>query len=144
MRAISRSLVGLAAVAISFGAVAARAESLEGRWDASLTLNGTAIPFRLDLSGEGKNLVGTLYNGEQKQTTTSAQTESGAITLAFDHYLTKIVASARRLRPSFLAASRSATTTAWAVGSFDSWTLSWARATIASLTTATAPMGALP
>jgi thiol-disulfide isomerase/thioredoxin len=95
MRAISRSLVGLAAVVISFGAVAARAESLEGRWDASLTLNGTAIPFRLDLSGEGKNLVGTLYNGEQKQTTTSAQTESGAITLAFDHYLTKIVASAK-------------------------------------------------
>jgi len=93
MRVFSRSLVGLAAVSLSFGAIVARAESLEGRWDASLTLNGTAIPFRLDLSGEGKSLVATLYNGEQKQYTTSAQEDHGAIVLNFDHYLTKIVAS---------------------------------------------------
>ena len=44
--------------------------------------------------------------------------------------------------PSLRAASRRATTTAWAVGSFVSWTRSWARATIASSTTATAAMAA--
>ena len=45
--------------------------------------------------------------------------------------------------PSLRAASRRATTTAWAVGSFVSWTRSWARATIASSTTATAAIGPL-
>ncbi len=45
--------------------------------------------------------------------------------------------------PSLRAASRRATTTAWAVGSFVSWTRSWARATIASSTTATAAIGSL-
>ncbi|HKX26423.1 MAG TPA: TlpA disulfide reductase family protein [Blastocatellia bacterium] len=66
---------------------------MEGRWEASFTLNGTVIPFRLDLSGQGANLKGTLYNGDQQQTTTSTRVENGTVTLSFDHYLTKIVAT---------------------------------------------------
>lgn len=65
----------------------------QGRWDATFTLNQTAIPFRLDISGEGASLVGTLYNGDLKQTTTSATLDNGKLTLNFDHYLTRIVAT---------------------------------------------------
>jgi thiol-disulfide isomerase/thioredoxin len=96
---ISRTLLSLAAVIAALGASAAQAgtavksDSLAGRWDANITLNGGAIPFRLDISGDGVNLQGTLFNGDQLQTTTSARLENGAIVLDFDHYLTKIVAT---------------------------------------------------
>ena len=43
----------------------------------------------------GNTLTGTLYNGDDKETTTDASVENGAITLNFEHYLTKIVATPR-------------------------------------------------
>jgi len=33
--------------------------------DATTVQNGVTIPFRLEISGEGKNAVGTLFNGEE-------------------------------------------------------------------------------
>jgi thiol-disulfide isomerase/thioredoxin len=92
MRALFRTITVLAAVAMVSASVAG-AQSLQGRWDASVTINGTAIPFRLDLSSDGANLVGTLHNGDQTQTTTSTRVENGTVVLNFDHYLTKIVAT---------------------------------------------------
>jgi thiol-disulfide isomerase/thioredoxin len=87
------SLAGLAAVTLSFGATASDpASPLDGRWDATLTQKGVVIPFRLDISGEGDHIAGTLYNGEDKETTTSAKVENGAIRLNFEHYLTSIAA----------------------------------------------------
>ena len=68
-------------------------QSFAGQWDATLTLNGTVIPFRLDVSGKDVNLTGTLYNGYLKQTTTSAKFEKGKLVLSFDQYLTSIVAA---------------------------------------------------
>ena len=62
--------------------------SPQGQWDAALTLNQSTIPFRLDISGEGPSVIGTLYNGDLKQTTTSARFEGGRLTLNFDQYLT--------------------------------------------------------
>jgi thiol-disulfide isomerase/thioredoxin len=88
----SRSLLGLAALVAGLAA-SAKADSLAGRWVASITLNGVAIPFRLDISGDGANLKGTLFNGDQLQTTTGARLENGKIELDFDHYLTKITAT---------------------------------------------------
>jgi peroxiredoxin len=78
-----------------FGTAAAKADSpsFAGRWDATLTLNGTVIPFRLDISGNEANLTGTLYNGDLKQTTTGAKLENGKLILSFEHYLTRIVAT---------------------------------------------------
>jgi thiol-disulfide isomerase/thioredoxin len=69
------------------------ASSINGRYDATINLNGTVIPFRLDISGEGNALTGILYNGDDKETTTNASFSDGAITLNFEHYLTKIVAT---------------------------------------------------
>jgi len=71
----------------------ASAQSLAGRWDATLTINGVLIPFRLDVAGDGPTLTGTLFNGDHPESTTSAKQEQGTVTLSFDHYLTKIVAS---------------------------------------------------
>jgi thiol-disulfide isomerase/thioredoxin len=92
---ISSTLLGLAAIVAGLS-VSAKAESLAGRWDANITLNGAVIPFRLDISGGGATLKGTLFNGDQLQTTTSARLENGKIVLDFDHYLTKISATLKQ------------------------------------------------
>ncbi|KAA6456694.1 TlpA family protein disulfide reductase [Acidobacteria bacterium AB60] len=92
MSRLSRMSTILAVLAIGAGSALA-ADNLDGRYDATLNLKGTIIPFRLDISGQGKSLAGTLYNGDDKQTTTDASIENGVITLNFEHYLTKIVAT---------------------------------------------------
>jgi peroxiredoxin len=95
---ISKTLLGLAAVIAGLGVTTAKAESLTGRWDAGITLNGVVIPFRLDISGDGANLKGTLFNGDQVQTTTGARLKDGKIVLEFDHYLTNITATLKEGR----------------------------------------------
>jgi thiol-disulfide isomerase/thioredoxin len=91
MRIWSKTFIA-AAVALATASPAG-AESLEGRWTATVTVNGTAIPFRLDLSGDGPSFKGTLFNGDDTQTTTSATHEGQTVVLKLDHYLTNIVAT---------------------------------------------------
>lgn len=95
MRRFPKLQVALLAVAAGTASLFAQAPSNapQGRWDAAFTLSHATIPFRLDISGEGSSLTGTLYNGDLPQTTTSASVQDGKITLNFDHYLTRIVAS---------------------------------------------------
>ena len=92
MSIIPRALTGLALLILGAGSVLA-ADSIDGRYDATLNLKGTVIPFRLDISGQGSTLTGTLYNGDDKETTTDASFVNGVVTLNFEHYLTKIVAT---------------------------------------------------
>ena len=72
------------------------AENLDGRWAATITKDGVAVPFRLDISGNGTNVVGKLYNGsEDYETTTSASFDNGTLQLNFLHYLTSITAQVK-------------------------------------------------
>jgi peroxiredoxin len=96
MKKYSKSNIALAAILTGVSAFAASADStidLGGRWDAALTVKTTVIPFRLDISGSGANLKGTLYNGDEKEFTTSAKFENGKLVLDFAHYLTTITAT---------------------------------------------------
>ena len=96
MKGYTRRIFSLAAIAASFtaGGLAADSKSLEGRWDAALTTKTGTVPFRLDISGEGATLKGTLYNGwDPFETTTGAKFENGTLILNIDHYLTKITAT---------------------------------------------------
>jgi len=96
MKGLSKNIIGLAAAIVGFGATAAWADSaaaVDGRWDATLTVNGAVIPFRLDISGEGATLKGTLYNGDDKEFTTKASFNNGTLVLNQEHYLTKITAA---------------------------------------------------
>ena len=72
------------------------AENFDGRWAATITQDGVAIPFRLDISGSGNNVVGKLYNGsDDYETTTSASIENRTVQLNFLHYLTTITAQVK-------------------------------------------------
>lgn len=87
------SLLFLSALGSS-SAIAQSATALSGRWDAQLTNNGPAIPFRLDISGSGPSLKGTFYDGSKPyETTTSASYDNGKLVLKQDHYLTTITAA---------------------------------------------------
>ena len=90
MKSITIRIFGLAALAVAaFGQ-----QMIEGRWDATLTTKTGVVPFRLDISGEGAALKGTLYNGwEPFETTTGASFKDGQLVLKIDHYLTRITAN---------------------------------------------------
>jgi len=93
MRSFSKSLIGLAGLLGAAAAIAAPAGSFDGRWAATVVQNGVTIPFRLDISTNGSTVVGTLYNGEDKETTTSASIKGDKLELNFDHYLTYLKAT---------------------------------------------------
>lgn len=70
------------------------ADSVDGRWSARLTHGDLVIPFRLDISGSGPTLKGTLYDGFQPYDgTTGATFENGKLVLNIQHYLTTITAT---------------------------------------------------
>jgi peroxiredoxin len=73
--------------------ISSDAGAVNGRWDAVLTRNGTEIPFRLDIKGNGTNLEGVFYDGLRPYDgTTSANFKDGKLTLNIEHYLTTISA----------------------------------------------------
>ncbi len=93
MRKVS---IGIAVLAMAAGAGTAQAQpAIDGRWDATITVGKAAIPFRLDISGNGAGLKGTLYNGDDTETTTTASFENGKVVLNLEHYLTRIVADVK-------------------------------------------------
>jgi thiol-disulfide isomerase/thioredoxin len=83
--------------ACAAGSATTSAESVDGRWNASLTAqNGNVVPFRLDISGSGPTLKGTLYDGfKPYEYTTSAAFEDGKLILHIEHYLTTITATVK-------------------------------------------------
>ncbi len=83
--------------ALAFGLCAYGGENLDGRWAATLRsgAGGGEIPFRLDISSHGGQVVGTLYNGRDPKTTSSASIQDGKIELNFEHYLTSIQAEVK-------------------------------------------------
>lgn len=96
MSIVSRSMAGVSIVVIGIGtAIAGEQANLEGRWAASTTQGGVEIPFRLDISGSGDKVIGTLYNGRDPKTTTSGSLKDGKLELNFEHYLTSIKATVK-------------------------------------------------
>jgi thiol-disulfide isomerase/thioredoxin len=91
--AVILSAAGVAAAASSV-ATADSAQAIDGRWSARLVQGDLVIPFRLDISGSGPTLRGTLYDGfEPYDGTTSATFENGKLVLNIQHYLTTITAT---------------------------------------------------
>jgi thiol-disulfide isomerase/thioredoxin len=109
MRSYATRVFGIA-LSLGVCAFAQDAKSINGRWDAALTTKTGVVPFRLDISGEGATLKGTLYNGwDPFETTTGARFEDGKLVLNIDHYLTRITASLKdgQLDGQVIAQSRS-------------------------------------
>jgi thiol-disulfide isomerase/thioredoxin len=61
-------------------------QSLAGLWDATITFNGQAIPFRLQIAGDGSNIQGWLFNGDEKVVASGGSFHDGSLVLNFDSY----------------------------------------------------------
>lgn len=73
-------------------APAAMAQSLAGLWDATISFGGQDIPFRLQIAGDGSNIKGWLFNGEDKVVASGASFHDGSLVLNFDSYAAKLEA----------------------------------------------------
>src|SRR5260370_36841512 len=81
-----RSLVAFVALVAQPARIAAQAPSLAGMWDATVTVNGVEIPFRMEFSGAAAAVKGSFFNGDEKITSTTGALENGSLTLSFDEY----------------------------------------------------------
>ncbi|OLC82002.1 MAG: hypothetical protein AUH72_08060 [Acidobacteria bacterium 13_1_40CM_4_65_8] len=88
----------------------ARAQSLNGLWDATVIVNNVEIPFRLELAGNGSAAKGSFFNGDEKVTSTTGSFENGALVLSFDEYETKLEATLKdgRLEGQYSRSTRGA------------------------------------
>jgi len=102
---IVAALVALMALPAS-----ARAQSLNGLWDATVIVNSVEIPFRLELSSTGTGAKGSFFNGDEKLTSTTGSFEHGALVLSFDEYETKLEATLKdgRLEGQYSRGTRGA------------------------------------
>lgn len=62
------------------------AESLAGLWSGTVTVSGNQVPFRIGFSGDGKNIRGWFFNGEEHENSTGGSFENNELILNFDSY----------------------------------------------------------
>jgi thiol-disulfide isomerase/thioredoxin len=93
MRTTFAVLAGLVAAAVAAQPRPAAAQSLAGLWDATVVVNRLEIPFRFEIQGQGSAIKGSFFNGDEKVTSTSGSFENGTLTLRFDEYGSKVVAT---------------------------------------------------
>jgi peroxiredoxin len=89
-----RCMIGKLSIA-AFLALApvATAQSLAGRWDATVNVNGLDVPFRFELAGDGAGIQGTFFNGDERLTSTGGRMENGSLTLTWDYFASNLEAA---------------------------------------------------
>jgi thiol-disulfide isomerase/thioredoxin len=93
MRVKSFTVAALALVTLATYAPAARAQSIAGMWDATVTAGGVDVPFRFEIAGSGSSVKGSFFNGDDKVTSTTGRLENGSLVLSFDEYGTELTAT---------------------------------------------------
>ena len=61
-------------------------QSIAGRWDATIQINGVATPFPLEISGSGDNVTASFFNGDDRYPSTEGRFENGRLFLKWDYY----------------------------------------------------------
>jgi len=74
-------------------AVAAMAQTVTGLWDATVTINGRVIPFRMEFTADHSGVTGTFFNGEERFISTGGKIENGSLTVDWDQYLSRLQAT---------------------------------------------------
>jgi thiol-disulfide isomerase/thioredoxin len=61
-------------------------ETIAGRWDATIRINGVETPFPLEITGAGANVTASFFNGEERYPSTEGRLEQGRLTLKWAYY----------------------------------------------------------
>lgn len=76
-------------------APAAWAQSAAGLWNGIIQYNGTDIPFKFEIAGDGANVKGWFFNGDDHEVSNKGKLENGSLVLNFDSYLAKLTATVK-------------------------------------------------
>src|SRR5450631_2754545 len=68
-------------------------QSIAGRWDATIQINGVETPFPLEISGSGANVTASFFNGEDRYASTQGRFENGKLVLNWDYYAATLEAT---------------------------------------------------
>jgi thiol-disulfide isomerase/thioredoxin len=72
----------------------ASGQSLEGTWDATVTVNNVSVPFRIEIDGTGTDVWSYFFNGDLRVNPSNSGTfQNGSLVLNFDSYATKLQAT---------------------------------------------------
>ncbi len=71
------------------------AQSLAGEWDATVTARGVDVPCRFVISGDGSDVQGTFFNGDELYGSTSGRFERGSLTLDFAYTTSRLDATVK-------------------------------------------------
>lgn len=69
------------------------AQSIAGRWLATIQINGVETPFPLEISGSGTNVTASLFNGDDRYVSTQGQFANGKLILKWDYYAATLEAT---------------------------------------------------
>ena len=68
-------------------------QTIAGRWDATIQINGVATPFPLEISGSGANVTASFFNGDDRYPSTQGRFENGSCSLNWDYYAATLEAT---------------------------------------------------
>ena len=69
------------------------AQSIAGLWNATITVGGNQIPFKIEFAGDGNNVKGWFFNGEEHENSTGGKFENNSLVLNFDSYASVLKAT---------------------------------------------------
>lgn len=95
MTITARTSLGAAAVVAIFAiTLSAAGQSVEGMWDAAVTVNSVSVPFRIEIDGTGADVHSYFFNGDDRVNPSNSGTfQNGSLVLNFDSYATKLEAT---------------------------------------------------
>jgi peroxiredoxin len=70
-------------------------QTIAGRWDATIQINGVATPFPLDITGSGANVTASFFNGEERYPSTSGRFDNGKLSVTWDYYAATLDATVK-------------------------------------------------
>lgn len=69
------------------------ADSLTGTWDAAVQANGAEVPFRMEVRQRGANVQITLFNGDERVSSTSGGLKGDALLVEWSYYAANLKAT---------------------------------------------------
>jgi thiol-disulfide isomerase/thioredoxin len=95
MHIASSSKLAVATVLAIFAfTLLASGQSVEGAWDATVTVNNVSVPFRIEIDGTGADVHSYFFNGDDRVNPSNSGTfQNGTLVLNFDSYATKLEAT---------------------------------------------------
>ena len=80
------ALLALGASSLAQSVTRPGTQTIAGRWDATIQINGVETPFPLEISGSGTNVIGYFFNGDDRYASTQGRFENGKLALFWDYY----------------------------------------------------------